>query len=274
MCPHKSVRGARARGCETRERACALAPLRRPLIFSACTLVSAPVGTKNTAHMSFKEPAPDAFSLGDRRYLKEKIVTSYERLWRGDDVDFNEIFLLKANSHWLQHHIGSTTNDDLFGARKPVVRRIFSECCQRFDDSRPPDVQSHAMETLSGIFLGLGGRTFHNPVAEVLELLCGIEDADGIFARLFAHLKLVLGVDRRGVAAAAVARAAVRLLLSLTAAASDLHRNILVDLIMPHGFEEPSTPRQAAVPPRTRARVGPCILGSRPESRARSHVAH
>ena len=76
------------------------------------------------------------------------------------------------------------------------------------------------------------------------------------------------------VAAAAVARAAVRLLLSLTAAASDLHRTILVDLIMPHGFEEPSTPRQAAVPPRTRARVGPCILGSRPESRARSHVAH
>ena len=41
--------------------------------------------------------------------------------------------------------------------------------------------------------------------------------------------------------AAALRRAAVRLLLSLTASAADLHINILVDLFMPLGFEAPIT---------------------------------
>ena len=186
--------------------------------------------------------AKSDFTLGDRRYLKEKVVGQYERLWRGEDVDFNELLLLKANAQWLTAHIGSAPTAELFGSRKPVVRKLFAECCQRVDDAVTADVQSHALETLSGLFLGLGSRSFHDPVAEVLELLCGIEATDEVFGRLFGHVKRILGVDRRGASAAAVRRAAVRLLLSLTAAASDLHSNILVDLLMPHGFEQPSTP--------------------------------
>ena len=183
---------------------------------------------------------PNKFTLGERSYLKEKIVTAYERLWRGEDVDFKEIFLLKVNSQWIQARITNPTTSDLFSVHKPVVRRLFAECCERLDDAAPVDVQSHAMETLSGLFLGLGSRTFHDPIAEVPELLCGIEAADGAFSRLFSHVNALLGTDRRGVATAALRRAAVRLLLSLTAAASDLHRNILVDMLMPHHFDQPS----------------------------------
>ena len=57
------------------------------------------------------------------------------------------------------------------------------------------------METLSGVFLGVGCRTFHDPVAEVLELLCGIEAADNAFGELFGRVKAILTADRRGAAA-------------------------------------------------------------------------
>lgn len=187
---------------------------------------------------------PDAFTLGDRRYLKEKVVSTYERFWRGDDVDFKELFQLKANAQWLQTNIATAETSELLGRHKPIVRKLFAECCARLEEVVTADVQCHAMETLSGLFLGVGSRTFHDPVADVLELLCGIQAADEVFDKLFSHLKFVLGTDRRGAAANALRRSAVRLLLSLTAAASDLHRNILVDLLMPQGFEQPSARRR------------------------------
>ena len=213
-------------------------------------------------------PGADS-TLGDRRYLKEKVVASYERLWRNEGVDFKELFLLKVNARWLQEHVAAAPMAELFGARKPVVRAIFAECCMRLDDSASADVQSHAMETLSGLFLGVGSRTFHDPVAEVLELLCGIEEADRVFGELFGHVKRILVADRRGAAAAAVRRSAVRLLLSLTAAATDLQQNILVDLLMPHGFDQPrarpSRPNQPrARPPAGRSASAPGALTSCP----------
>ena len=191
---------------------------------------------------NLKQAQMPKYALGDRRYLIEKVVVSYEKLWAGDidAVDFKELFLLKANAQWLSSHVAAATTVDLLTTKKPVVRRIFTECCARLvDDSAAADVQCHAMETVSGLFLGLGSRTFHDPVSEVLELLCGLEAADDVFPKLFAHLKKVLAADRRGAANAALRRSAVRLLLSLTAAASDLHNNVLVDLLMPHGFEQP-----------------------------------
>ena len=178
----------------------------------------------------------------DRAFLREKVVTIYDALWRGElqQTDWVGLFHLKVNAKWLQVQIASAPAADLLhGARKPVVRRLVAECLSRLDEGTAADVQCHAMETLSGIFLGVGCRTFHDPVSEVLDLLCGIEAADGSFGKLFGHLKRMLRADRRGAEAAAIRRCAVRLLLSLTAAASDLHRNILVELLMPHGFEQP-----------------------------------
>ena len=204
----------------------------------------------------------DSYTLGDRRYLKQKVVASYERLWRGEDADMKELFLLKANAHWLQSQIAGAPAKELFGVRKSTVRKLFAECCARLNETSGLDVQSHAMETLSGLFLGIGSRTFHDPVADVLELLCGIEAADGAFEKLFAHVKFVLTEERRGAAAAAVRRAAVRLLLSLTAAASDLHRNILIDLLMPQGFDQPSAcpPFSVASPFICRANAPPACF--------------
>ena len=168
--------------------------------------------------------AAPQWTLQDRRYLREKVVVLYEQLWSGDPaaVDFTQLLNLKVNASWLQSHIASAPTAELMGPKKRAVRVLFAECCDRLVDAFAIDVQCHAMETLSGLFLGVGCRTFHDPVAEVLELLCGIEAADGAFGALFGRVKGILSSDRRSADAAALRRSAVRLLLSLTAAAPDL----------------------------------------------------
>lgn len=193
---------------------------------------------------SSREASRKAQGLVDpsREYLKEKVVTIYESLWNGTQLGENgvkELFNLKVNASWLHTRIASVPSAALT-EHKALVRWLFAACCERLDEeSVAADVQCHAMETVAGILLGLGSRTFHDPASEVLELLCGIEATDAVFGRLYAYVGRVLSTERRGGASQAVRRSAVRLLLAVTAAASDLHTNIFVDLLMPHHFEVP-----------------------------------
>ena len=158
------------------------------------------------------------YELGDRSYLREKVVTTYEALWRGEDIGpsgWTELFCLKVNAEWIQTNIASMPADRL----RPVARRLFAECRVRLSEEHDPATQCHALETLSGFFLGLGcrrgatpgarvgcwhrapppashashaahaahaahasptpcGRSFRNFGADVMLLLCGIEQAD------------------------------------------------------------------------------------------------
>ena len=210
-------------------------------------------------------PAPpaDTYALGERRYLREKVVSIYESIWdHNEAVDWTNLFNLKVNAAWLQEHIAAAPAVELLSTRKPAVRRLFNECLVRIPEgSHSIDVRCHALETLSGVFLGIGCHNFHDPVAEVLELLCGIDRADERFAELFSHIKCIISSDKRGVNADAIRRCAIRLLLSLTAAAADLHRNVLVDLLMPHGFEQPSEDASLLLPA-PRATPLPSLLPS------------
>ena len=176
--------------------------------------------------------------LDERRYLKEKVVAAYEALWRGEEAFADGgFFHLKVNASWLQAHIAALPQAEMATGRA-VLRRLFVECCSRLSPDFEASVQSHAMETLAGVFLGIGCRTFHN-VADVLDLLCSIEAADAAFGGLFAQIKALLSSKRRGAEAVALRRSAVRLLLALAAAAADLQSNILIDLLMPHRFDVP-----------------------------------
>ncbi|KAL1529976.1 hypothetical protein AB1Y20_000903 [Prymnesium parvum] len=177
-----------------------------------------------------------AFELDERSYLREKVVVTYEALWRGEPLDakaWDELFCLKVNSRWLQHAL-STLSSPLLAAKRPIVRRLFAECCKRLDPAVEASSMSHALETLSGIFLGLGSRVFHDFSAEVVELLCGLDRADATFAAMLVHLKHLLEREGGGAQAAALRRAAIRLLLSLTATASNLNQNILVEFVTLH----------------------------------------
>ena len=123
-----------------------------------------------------------SFDLGERSYLREKVVSTYEGLWQGLDPGergWTELFYLKVNASWLQDQISALSTEGL-RQRAPMIRRLFSESCARLTPEHDASTQSHALETLGGLFLGLGCRTFHDFVSEVLELLCGIDEVDRV----------------------------------------------------------------------------------------------
>ena len=98
------------------------------------------------------------FELDGRSYLREKVIATYEQLWRGEELSaraWTELFYLKVNAGWIQARIASLDVGSLH-MRQPVVRRLFSECCARLGGSHEPSTRAHALETLSGLFLGLG----------------------------------------------------------------------------------------------------------------------
>ena len=168
--------------------------------------------------------------VGDRRYLREKIVSTYESLWAGaqlDDRSWDELFQLKVRADVLQQQVSSLPPSTLRN-HHTTFRRLFAECCRRMGAQHEPSTQSHAMETLGGLLLGLGCRPFHDFQAEALDLLCGIDTADAVFAALGADVRRLLARD--GPAAPALQRSAVRLLLCLCSAADNLDQNILVEL--------------------------------------------
>lgn len=63
-----------------------------------------------------------------------------------------------------------------------------------------------------------------------------MEAADAVFGSLLARLKQIVEKKSRSVQAAATRRAALRLLLALSAAAANLHHNILVEYVTLHGL--------------------------------------
>ena len=127
-------------------------------------------------------PAVAASELEGRSYLKLKVVVTYEKLWRGDELsarEWTELFHLKVNAPWLQAHLSKMDAKTLC-THRPVVRRLFAECCARLGTSHEPTTRSHAIETLSGLLLGLGSVRFHEFGADVIELLCGLEAVDEV----------------------------------------------------------------------------------------------
>ena len=181
----------------------------------------------------------DSFeSLDERRYLREKVVVTYEALWRGESLDakaWDELFFLKVNASWIQTAVTLLSGTQL-RAQQPILRKLFEECLARLEEAVEPSATSHALETLSGIFLGLGGRSFHDFGAEVVELLCGLERADAVFATMLSHLRRLIERGNKGAEASALRRAAIRLLLCLAAAAANLNQNILVEFVTMHGL--------------------------------------
>ena len=175
--------------------------------------------------------AARAYELDDRSYLREKVITAYETVWRGDDIGargWSELFLLKANAAWIQSHIATMPADKL----RPVARRLFAECRARLNGQHDPSVQCHALETLSGLFLGLGCRSFRDFGPDVLNLLCSIEESEAVFGALTTDVKRLLEGDRNSKLAPALQRAALRLLLSLCCAAENLDQNILLEFVL------------------------------------------
>jgi hypothetical protein len=201
-----------------------------------------PILSLPAAPAAMAPPAKQTFELADRSYLREKVVGVYEQLWvqrvELDDRGWSELFYLKVNAAWLQEHIASLSAAELRRAT-PVVRALFGKCVARLGPEHEAVTRGHALETASGVLLGLGGRSFHSFGADALELLCGIEEADALFDDLMGKLRPILAPSspnpaRAGPAAVTVAlrRAALRLLLALACATDSLSSNLLLESVL------------------------------------------
>ncbi|EOD39182.1 hypothetical protein EMIHUDRAFT_223662 [Emiliania huxleyi CCMP1516] len=183
------------------------------------------------------------FELDDRSYLREKVIEVYEKLWlRGAPLDASgwaELFFLKPNAAWLQSYLGSLTAARL-RASTPTVRALWAECAARLGHEHEPSVRGHALETMSGILLGLGGVPLHSFASDAPELLTGLDEAEGCFDELAPMLRELLAPPSAAAAASpsaaltaiALRRSALRLLMAFALASDGLSANILLEFLL------------------------------------------
>ena len=62
----------------------------------------------------------------DRAFMREKVVTIYDALWRGElqQADWVGLFHLKVNAKWLQVQIATAPAAELIHGSRKVVRRL------------------------------------------------------------------------------------------------------------------------------------------------------
>jgi hypothetical protein len=71
-------------------------------------------------------------SYVDNQPLKEKFVAIYEQVFNGqftdDEIFWDELFLLKINSKYLENSIHMVSEEELLGMSKTVMNPLFTKC--------------------------------------------------------------------------------------------------------------------------------------------------
>ena len=256
--------------CQSRQRLSARgslgAKLGAQLSSHAAHLTGAPTSSALSLPLPHMPPLHTTpYTLGDRSYIREKVITTYETLFTTNALtpsDWAEFFFLKPNTEWLQAHLSTLTAPQLAHAR-PATRTLFSRCLDSMEPAAEAASRANAMETMAALVLGSGGRrSFYE--TDLLDALCGVDAADAHFGRLAVSVSALLsgggaataergasvgggkggndGIVNGRVAAAtqlALRHGAARLLLAIVASAENLSANLLVELLLPAGRGEP-----------------------------------
>uniref|UniRef100_A0A7S0L056 Methyltransferase FkbM domain-containing protein n=1 Tax=Coccolithus braarudii TaxID=221442 RepID=A0A7S0L056_9EUKA len=100
-----------------------------------------------TTHMPPLHSTP--FTLGDRSYIREKVITTYETLFTTNALtpsDWAEFFFLKPNAEWLQAQLSTLTAPQIAHAR-PATRTLVSRCLDSMEPAADAASRANAMET-------------------------------------------------------------------------------------------------------------------------------
>eukprot|EP01132_Coremiostelium_polycephalum_P009195 gene9195-11270_t len=170
-------------------------------------------------------------NVGGRKALKEKFVEIYEAFFKGDDPSqgqpnfWDQLFLIKVNIPFLERCIILTSEDHLL-ALKPNINRIFTKCCEWLKDNNTVRL-SHILETLSILLKSIFRKKFNNFGFDVLNILCGIENADKVFKDLILDLENLLKTAETKI------KVGVINFLNIIATATDfLNQNTLLQYFM------------------------------------------
>ncbi|KYQ94419.1 hypothetical protein DLAC_04715 [Tieghemostelium lacteum] len=135
-------------------------------------------------------------SFGGRKALKEKFVEIYEALFNGEDPSqgqpqfWEQLFLIKVNIPFLERCIILTSEDHLL-ALKPNLNKIFTQSCLWLKDTSTLRLV-HVIETLSILLKSIFRKKFNNFGFDILNILCGIENADQIITDLMKDLDRIM----------------------------------------------------------------------------------
>eukprot|EP01133_Synstelium_polycarpum_P007882 gene7882-9253_t len=143
-------------------------------------------------------------NVGGRKALKEKFVEIYEAFFNGEDPSENQpsfweqLFLIKVNVPFLERCIILTSEDHLL-----------------------------ALKTLSVILKSIFRKKFNNFGFDILNILCGIDNADNVFKGLIETLQEMLKYPD-----VKVRIGAINLLNIIVTATEYIHQNTLLQFFM------------------------------------------
>ena len=149
------------------------------------------------------------------------------------DCDF---LLLKPNQHALQNIIDGLSIPQLLSHKtKLVLRSIFNHCLVTISMANTRNVNKiqHAFETLAAIVYSLAQKKWSNFNTDMIDLICGIDQADEFFQKLCSSLNLIL---ENHLSDLLCVNAAGKLLLSLISASGNLHSCIFTDFLQTYAI--------------------------------------
>ncbi|KAJ1636904.1 hypothetical protein T492DRAFT_957007 [Pavlovales sp. CCMP2436] len=182
------------------------------------------------------------WELGNRRYIREKVVASYEQIFSEPagrsayasppDEVWSTLFLLKVNRLWLRQQIIGMTEEQIMGPRKALFRDVFARCISHLE-SEDTEACAHALETLGAVLSTLGHKSFPDPGSDTLELFCGIQTVEAVMGGLLGSLGNLLASRDAGRVHAALTCA-----LSIGCLSTNANHNILLEFLVSEELAE------------------------------------
>ncbi|XP_013385441.1 UPF0668 protein C10orf76 homolog [Lingula anatina] len=164
--------------------------------------------------------------------LKEKAVQIYEAFFKGEDPSlgnrnfWDELFLLKVNSPYIEKQFESLSGEQLL-ALKENVNTLCYQCIQTMKQDHPIRT-AHAMQTVAALIRGVFKKSLGNYGFDVINILLGFDSAEVLMQTLVETLHTIL----TGESPASLKSVSLKLLLTLVTATDNVSQNTMLEYVM------------------------------------------
>ncbi|XP_041371121.1 armadillo-like helical domain-containing protein 3 [Gigantopelta aegis] len=164
--------------------------------------------------------------------LKEKIVQIYEAFFQGEDPSrgnanfWQELFLLKVNTNFLENEIEKLSGEGLISL-KDNLNLLFYKAVEALKEDNPIRTVN-AIHTLCALIRGIFRKSLGNYGFDVINLLIGFDTAEGVMQCLIENLNRFLTEDHP----TCVKQLVLKFLLVLITATDNISQNTMLEYIL------------------------------------------
>ncbi|KAF0978519.1 hypothetical protein FDP41_002339 [Naegleria fowleri] len=200
------------------------------------TLSSVPTTTTTKNQFISSSSAPRnslGSSITTSTTFREKYVVLIETIFNykddtnkpfeREDVFWDELFLLKINSGFLENSIVLQTEEELIQMEQTILNPLCLKCLFYMNDDSPIR-RANAIHTLCIIFKALFSKRWNNFSVRVMSLVCGFQNADEFFKILLTRSCQLLSKDVKKVKQMVLA-----LFIILLTGADNANQNAIID---------------------------------------------